>query len=150
MKAPAFWYQPRGALATVLSPLGWIYGEVGTVLRGCKRPRSFSVPIISIGNLVVGGAGKTPTALALAVLLQKKGLTVHFVTRGYGGKLRGPVKVDFSRHTAQEVGDEALLLAQQAPTWVGKKRVLAIQKACEDAGTGVVKLKSLEGLSEVM
>ena len=132
MRAPRFWYQPRGGLAILLSPLGGIYGCIGRILRARTPPQHFPVPIISIGNIVAGGAGKTPTALALATLLQGKGLKVHFATRGYGGTLQGPLKVNPSHHTAREVGEEALLLASQAPTWVGKKRALAVQKACEE------------------
>ncbi len=131
MKAPKFWYQPKGLCAALLSPLGWLYGRMGRFLRACKPQRRFTVPILSVGNLVVGGSGKTPTAISIATLLQKKNLKICFVTRGYGGKLVGPVKVDLSHHTAQDVGDEALLLAQQAPTWVGKDRASAVQKACE-------------------
>ena len=89
----------------------------GTPPGGCAepstRPSRAPVPVICVGNLVAGGAGKTPVALALAALAREpRGHTaVHIVTRGYGGRLAGPVRVDPARHDRREVGDEALLLA---------------------------------------
>jgi tetraacyldisaccharide 4'-kinase len=84
-----------------------------------------------VGNIVCGGAGKTPTAIALQDILEKRGYKVHFVTRGYGGRARGPVKVDPVSHRPCDVGDEPLLLARHAPTWVAKKRFEGIEKAIE-------------------
>ena len=131
MKTPFFWYQPPGLLSTLLWPLGWFYGKGDRILRWFKKSRRFPVPIVSVGNIVCGGAGKTPTAIALAQLLQKKGVKVHFVTRGYGGVQEGPLEVDPSCHTPVDVGDEPLLLAQHAPTWIAKERPLGVQKAIE-------------------
>ncbi|MBY0500768.1 MAG: tetraacyldisaccharide 4'-kinase [Alphaproteobacteria bacterium] len=130
MKAPAFWYQPKGILSTLLKPFGWLYGIGGKLLRS-KDGQRFPIPVISIGNIICGGAGKTPTALALAKLLQLRGHKVHFVTRGYGGSQVGPVEVDPMNHSPLDVGDEPLLLARQAPTWVAKERALGVQKAAE-------------------
>lgn len=131
MKAPSFWYQPPGFLSTLLQPLGWLYGKGGKLLSSLKRAQHFSVPIISVGNIVCGGSGKTPTALALARLLQSHGHRVHFVTRGYGGTQKGPLKVDLEHHSYRDVGDEPLLLAHTAPTWVAKERPLGVQMAIE-------------------
>lgn len=114
-----------------LSPLGWLYGTSGKFLRLLASEERFPIPLMSVGNIVSGGSGKTPTALALATLLQEHGHKVCFVTRGYKGKKQGPLKVS-PDHTAFDVGDEALLLAQQAPTWMGKDRRLAIRRACEE------------------
>lgn len=138
MKAPQFWYKTPGILSTFLSPLGWIYGNIVNRTRLFKKNQKFSVPIISVGNIVCGGAGKTPVALSLAKLLQSKGFTVHFVTRGYKGIEIGPLKVDPAQQTYQEVGDEALLLAQQAPTWVAKKRGDGVKKAIENGAELVI------------
>jgi len=138
MKTPPFWYQPPGLFAQLLAPLGWLYATGATLRRVLKPEKRFSVPIISVGNLVSGGAGKTPVALALAQLLQNKGYAVHFVTRGYKGSLKGPLKVNPDLHRAQEVGDEPLLLAPCAPTWVAKERTLGIQKAIEHGATLVI------------
>lgn len=131
MKTPGFWYQSRGFIAYALSPLGWLYGKGGRLRARLSKPKRFPIPIISVGNIVSGGAGKTPTALALLQLLKERGYTVHFVTRGYGGQEKGPIEVDLNRHTAADVGDEPLLLAQYAPTWVAKRRPQGVEKAIE-------------------
>jgi tetraacyldisaccharide 4'-kinase len=138
MKAPAFWYQPKGILSTLLLPFGWLYGIGGKLLRISKDIQRFPVPIISIGNIVCGGAGKTPTAIALGELLQLRGHKVHFVTRGYGGTQSGPVEVDLTNHSPLDVGDEPLLLARYAPTWVAKERVLGVQKAAEKGAQFII------------
>lgn len=139
MRTPSFWYESQGLCSTLLLPLSWVYGKGGEFLRAFKPPQRCSVPIISVGSVTCGGAGKTPTAIAIADLLHKKGVKVHFVSRGYGGKLPGPLEVNLSHHKASEVGDEPLLLAQCAPTWVAKNRPLGIQKASE-AGAQLVIL----------
>jgi tetraacyldisaccharide 4'-kinase len=95
--------------------------------------------VICVGNLTVGGAGKTPVALALAERLLARGERPHFVTRGYGGRARGPLRVDIGRHDSALVGDEALLLAAVAPTWVARDR-LAGAYAAAGAGAGLVIL----------
>lgn len=138
MKAPQFWYKPSGILSTFLAPLGWIYSNITSLVRSLKKNQKFSIPIISVGNIVCGGAGKTPVALSLAKLLQSKGCTIHFVTRGYKGIEIGPLKVEPTQQTYLEVGDEALLLAQQAPTWVAKKRGDGIKKAIENGAEIVI------------
>jgi len=138
MKAPSFWYKAPGFLSTLLSPLGWGYGLLASWNYSSQKPQHFSIPVISVGNLVCGGAGKTPVALSLAKILQEKGFQVHFVTRGYKGREQGPLKVNTSQHSARDVGDEPLLLAQQAPTWVSKKRGDGIQKAIENKADLVI------------
>lgn len=139
MKTPSFWYKPRGALSTLLCPLGFLYGAGGKVLSLFKRPRHFSVPIISVGNIVCGGSGKTPTAIALMQLLRARGYNgVHFVTRGYGGREYGPLLVDPSAHRPIDVGDEPLLLAQHGPTWVAKKRTTGVTAAIDNGAQIVI------------
>ena len=98
-----------------------------------------SVPVVCVGNLVAGGAGKTPVALALADWLVERGIPTHFVTRGYGGSLRGPMRVDPIRHAALAVGDEALLLALRAPCWVARDRAAGVRAAVA-AGAGAILL----------
>jgi Tetraacyldisaccharide-1-P 4''-kinase len=122
MKTPSFWYKSPGWLSFLLSPLGWLYGRVGTWLMTLSQPAPLSSPVISVGNITCGGAGKTPVSIALALLLKAEGHQVHFVTRGYGGKFKGPVAVNPRFHTVKDVGDESLLLAHYAPTRVDKKR----------------------------
>lgn len=123
MRPPEFWRGPGLGLAgTVLSPLGWLYGATGAVRRALAQPVRVPVPVLCVGNLVLGGAGKTPVAIDLGQRLATRGRAVHFLTRGYGGSLKGPVRVDPARHDASHVGDEALLLARHAPTWMSADR----------------------------
>jgi len=135
MRDPSFWWRKRSLLALLLSPLGAIYGLVAAVrLRGGD---SVGIPVICVGNLTVGGAGKTPTALAIGRYLIAVGARPYFLSRGYGGSLSGPVRVDPLKHRASEVGDEPLLLAQLCPTIVSADR-LAGARAARDAGATVI------------
>jgi tetraacyldisaccharide 4'-kinase len=124
MRAPEFWTRGSGgarALGALLSPLAALYGLAARAQpRG--EPYRAKARVLCVGNLTVGGSGKTPTAIALARMLIARGVTVVFVTRGYGGSLAGPLEVDASRHSAAEVGDEPLLLARQATTVVARDR----------------------------
>jgi tetraacyldisaccharide 4'-kinase len=129
MKAPSFWYRAEGFEARLLAPLEHFFRAGAALRRFFANPYQAKAPVICIGNVVAGGAGKTPTALALAALLQKQGHRPVFVTRGYGGAERGPLRVDSARHSAADVGDEALLLARQAPVWIGRDRAAAIREA---------------------
>ena len=137
--APAFWGQPPGLLADLLSPIGAACDAAGHLHRVISRSYRAPVPVVCVGNLVAGGAGKTPVALALAAWFLKRGVPVHIVTRGYGGRLRGPLRVDPDRHDAAAVGDEALLLAARAPCWVARDRA-AVVRAAVAAGAGAVLL----------
>jgi tetraacyldisaccharide 4'-kinase len=120
--APGFWAQnPPSALARLLQPLGAVAGALAVRRLGRHGTRA-AVPVICVGNPVAGGAGKTPTALAIAALLQAQGESPAFLSRGYGGSLPGPVRVDPAQHRAGEVGDEPLLLAAHAPTIVARSR----------------------------
>jgi tetraacyldisaccharide 4'-kinase len=124
MKPPLFWYQPyRNSLRhKVLAPLGRLYAK-GTARRLLKtRAYRSKLPVICIGNINVGGTGKTPTAMAMIQLLQGMGYKPALISRGYGGKLQGPVAVDPNTHTAEQVGDEPLLLAAFAPCIIAKDR----------------------------
>lgn len=136
MKAPEFW-RHDGALAHLLAPAAWAYDIGARLHRHRVKPARVDVPVVCIGNLVAGGAGKTPTALAIAGMLNRRGRQPQFLTRGYGGRLPGPVRVDPQRHTADDVGDEALLLAARAPTWVSHDRVAGAAAAVA-AGAGTI------------
>jgi tetraacyldisaccharide 4'-kinase len=136
MQAPDFWQSGKGgASAVVLSPLGWLYGLATKAKLMMIKAWVSPVPIICVGNLITGGAGKTPVALDLAKRLQAKGRNVHFLSRGYGGHEKGPLRVDPKNHGFARVGDEPLLLAAHAPTWVSHERragCLAAAKAGAD------------------
>jgi tetraacyldisaccharide 4'-kinase len=122
MRAPAFWWQPPGFIARLLAPLGWLYGAI--TLRRMQQPGAdCGVPVICVGNFVAGGAGKTPTAIALAGLLTQRGENPFVLMRGYGGSLPGPVEVHAQHHAAHAVGDEPLLMARHVRTVVSRDRV---------------------------
>lgn len=129
MRAPDFWSKPPGLLAASLLPLGWSIALIGRMRRALATPVDAGVPVICVGNIVAGGAGKTPTAIAILKRLAKAGVAAHVLTRGYGGREKGPIRVDLARHDASAVGDEALLLARVAPTWVGADRVASARAA---------------------
>lgn len=135
MKAPAFWNRPESALGTILSPLACAYGLASRFRRATTSATHVDARVICIGNLVAGGAGKTPTAIAVAGLLDRD--DIAFLTRGYRGRLKGPVRVDPAQHTAADVGDEPLLLARAAPTWLARDRV-AGAKAAAAAGSRIL------------
>src|SRR5690349_4277478 len=119
MRAPAFWTRD-GALPKALAPASWLWSAAGQLRRTAVTPVRAPVPIVCVGNLTAGGAGKTPTVLALLRLLAARACgqpCAQALTRGYGGALAGPVRVELGGHTAADVGDEALLLARAAPTW---------------------------------
>lgn len=141
MRAPGFWWVPPdrpGLIPRLLAPLGWLYAA-GTARRLRRPGYSPRVPVICVGNLTAGGAGKTPTVIALIERLSARGHAVQVVSRGYGGRLEGPVRVDPARHGADEVGDEPLLLSAFAPVWVAKDRAAGV-RAAEAAGAGVILL----------
>lgn len=140
MRPPGFWKntpEAPGWQAQLLAPLGALYAAA--TARRVALPPTFrpKVPVISVGNLNVGGTGKTPTVIALTELLVGRGM--HIVSRGYGGDTPGPLQVDLAKHTAQTVGDEPLLLAAFAPTWVSNDRAAGVALA-EDAGAKIIIL----------
>ncbi len=122
MHEPAFWYRPSSWMSLLLAPLGVVYGQV--VSRRLQREGfDAGIPVLCVGNYHVGGAGKTPTVLALAKVLRDLGEAPVVLSRGYGGKLRGPVMVDAGRHHAGDVGDEPLMLASTLPVVVARDRI---------------------------
>jgi len=137
MWMPEFW-RHDGAAARLLTPAAWLYDAGRRLVRLTVTPRQVERPVVCVGNLVAGGAGKTPTALAVAKLLLAQGRRPHFISRGYGGRMPGPLRVDAERHDAREVGDEALLLALRAPTWVGRDRVSTARLAIESGADCLV------------
>ena len=138
VRAPEFWAQP-GLVPTLLAPLATLYAAGAAARTMFASPFRAPVPVLCIGNLVAGGAGKTPIVLSLAELLRRQGRHPHIVSRGYGGRLAGPVAVDPAGHRAADVGDEPLLLARTAPCWIARDRV-AGAKAAVAAGADLVLL----------
>lgn len=120
---PSWWYGERGAWqARLLSPLAAIVGAIASRSIRKATPYRSALPVICIGNFTAGGSGKTPLALLVGRLVAAEGRQPWFLSRGYGGKLAGPVRVDLGRHSAGDVGDEPLLLARAFPTVVARDR----------------------------
>ena len=122
-EAPKFWYKKNDTyLSNSLYPLSLLF-RFGTKIRNfVSRKTSSGIPVICIGNIVVGGAGKTPVALKIGKILIMAGYNPHFLTRGYAGKLKNNIKVS-NIHSAEDVGDESLILSKIAPTWIGSNRI---------------------------
>jgi tetraacyldisaccharide 4'-kinase len=136
MREPAFWWRNAGLAAGLLAPLAAIYGAIAARRMAGPGARA-ALPVLCVGNFTLGGAGKTPTVMALATMLQQAGERPCCLSRGYGGSLAGPQLVDAHADRAAQVGDEALLLARVAPTIVARDRVAGAAAAAA-AGASVV------------
>src|SRR5215210_1961123 len=137
MREPAFWWRNAGRAAALLAAASAVYAAFA-VRRMRRTGRRAGIPVLCVGNFTLGGAGKTPTALALAKILLEEGERPFFLSRGYGGLLPGPVQVDATLHRARDVGDEPLLLTRLAPTIVAHDRVAGAEMARAAAATVVV------------
>lgn len=137
MRTPTFWQGPN-LLSDVLMPFGDLYAAGGWLRQRLSRPRRIAVPVICVGNLVSGGAGKTPTVLAVLTQLLARGRRPAALLRGYRGRLHGPLQVDCDRHDAEAVGDEALLLARKATTWVARDRAAGAEAAAAEGADVIV------------
>jgi tetraacyldisaccharide 4'-kinase len=136
MREPAFWHRPSSLSALLLSPLGALYGVVAA-RRLARDGFEAGIPVLCVGNYHVGGAGKTPTVLALTKLLRDVGETPIVLSRGYGGRLRGPIKVDPDRHAAADIGDEPLMLARTVAVVVARDRIAGLALA-KSQGASVI------------
>ena len=142
LSTPRWWYRrdPPGHVARmVLRPASWLYA--GATARRIARTTAYDpgLPVISVGNLTVGGSGKTPVAREILRLLRDSGVDAHGLSRGYGGGEPGPLRVDPAAHTADVVGDEPLMLARDAPFWISRDRP-AGARAAAAAGAEVLVL----------
>ena len=140
---PRWWYVRDGAPAplarALLRPASWVWGWATARRIARTRPFDPGVPVISVGNLTMGGSGKTPVTRELLAQLRARGIDAQGLSRGYGGRLAGPVTVDPARHTSAEVGDEPLMMARDAPVWVARDRA-AGARAMVEAGAQVLVL----------
>ena len=146
MREPRFWSRsvdPKSreaapVMRAVLSPIAWMYAEVTRRKIAAAEPHRVSAKVICVGNLTAGGVGKSPVVAALRERIASQyGLRVATLSRGYKGRLKGPLKVQHDRHTAQDVGDEPLMLAASGETWIGVDRAEAGQ-AMSEAGIDVI------------
>lgn len=146
MNAPAFWDNPDSVLGMVLSPLGWLYAGATAWRLAHAQPWTAPVPVICVGNLTAGGAGKTPVVRDVAARLRNPAI----LSRGYGGRETGPLRVDPARHAAADVGDEPLLLARDAICWIAADRAEGAKAAVSDGAQIIVMDDGLQnpGLSQ--
>ncbi len=134
MKAPS-WWNDAGGLSTLMQPLSCIYSYVHGVYCHMVTPQKMSVPVLCVGNVTAGGAGKTPTVMSLAYKLTAMGERPHVISRGYGGSISDMVLVDVTVHNAEDVGDEPLLISNAAPCWIGANRVDSARAAIARGAT---------------
>ena len=145
LSTPHWWYvrEVRGRsggmpmIRALLTPVSWIWAAVTARRIAGTTPLDVGAAVICIGNLTVGGAGKTPVVRAVAERLRARGRAVHLLSRGYGGRLEGPVRVDPAVHGSADVGDEPLMLARDFPVWVARDRA-AGARAAAAAGAQVI------------
>jgi len=141
LATPRWWYRRGGEGAPrtrhLLWPIAWAWAWATRRRIARAQPQAPGAPVICVGNLTLGGAGKTPVARELLRRLAEAGRAPHALSRGHGGRLSGPLRIDPARHTAGEVGDEPLMLAAAHPTWIARDR-LAGARAAAQAGAGVV------------
>lgn len=127
-KRPKFW-RPKSILSKVLTPFSLIFKTISNLRCYFSTPISSKKPLICIGGVTVGGAGKTPVSISIGHLLKAEGYRVCFLSKGYGGKFKGPTRVNPQLHLSQDVGDEPLLLSKTAPTIISRDRKEGLQMA---------------------
>lgn len=139
MKEPIFWHERdlrarRSAPITrlLLTPLANIYAWAGADRIRKAQPFKADIPVICVGNLTVGGSGKTPVVAAIRDWFQTRGIRAASLSRGYKGEHKGPLKVDFTAHDAKLVGDEPLMLACSGEVWIGADREEAARAMTHD------------------
>jgi len=137
MRAPEFWLRECWQ-ARLLAPASWLLGQAAMLRGRLVAPAAPPVPVLCIGNLTAGGAGKTPVAIAAARVLLAAGRRPFFLSRGHGGALAGPLRVDPARHAAADTGDEPLLLARVAPAIVARDRVAGARLAAAEGADCIV------------
>ena len=141
LSTPAWWYERKPSqrvTRALLTPLSWIWAAA-TARRIAKgRPADPGVPVICVGNVTMGGVGKTPIVREIARRLAGRGVAAHVLSRGYGGTLEGPVLVDAAKHTAADVGDEPLMLAADLPVWVARDRAAGAREAAQAGAQAIV------------
>jgi tetraacyldisaccharide 4'-kinase len=146
LKTPQFWNKNSG-LCFALKPVSWLYTRASNWRESKIQPEKVSVPVICVGNLVMGGAGKTPTVMALVDILKRQGHKPHILSRGYGSYVKDVVCVNNEHHSYLHVGDEPLLLSRVAPTWVGSDRVASAKAAIAAGATILVMDDGLQNPS---
>lgn len=139
---PRWWYRRDGrhgrVARTLLKPVSWVWAAATARRIARAAPVDAGAPVISIGNLTVGGSGKTPVTREVLRLLHQSGVEAHALSRGYGGRLNGPLRVDPAIHAAADVGDEPLMLSSDAPAWISADRVAGARAAVAGGARALV------------
>ena len=142
LATPRSWYvrqQAPGAVTRlVLTPLSWIWAASTARRIARAAPIDPGASVISIGNLTVGGSGKTPLTREVLRILREADVPAHGLSRGYGGRLAGPVRVDTKTHDAADVGDEPLMLAGDGPFWISRDRAAGARAAAAGGAQVIV------------
>jgi tetraacyldisaccharide 4'-kinase len=142
LPTPRWWYAEDAAAGrltrTLLTPAAWLWAAVTAVKIRLARPADTGAPVICVGNITLGGAGKSPVVRTIVMRLRARGVEAAGLSRGYGGKATGPLKVDPGRHAAAEVGDEPLMMAASVPFWVSRDRVAGVRAAVAAGAEAVV------------
>ena len=146
MREPAFWWRKAGLQAALLAPVAAAYGTIAA-RRMAQDGAYAGLPVLCVGNFTLGGVGKTPTVMALAKMLADAGETPFCLSRGYGGDLAGPKRVDVDADAAAQVGDEPLLLARVAPTIIARDRVAGAALAKTEGASVIVMDDGLQNPS---
>lgn len=139
MAEPSFWQMRHHPLSLALTPLAWLYGGLEATRRRLTHAQHPGKPVICVGNLTAGGAGKTPTVRWLAEKIAAQGHQPAILSRGYGGSEKGPLKVDRQTHHATHVGDEPLMLAADWPVYIGADRMQSLRLAVQDGADVLIK-----------
>jgi tetraacyldisaccharide 4'-kinase len=142
-EAPEFWNHRNGpgsapVRTALLTPVSWLYQSGAALRTATSRAYKASAPVICVGNVTLGGAGKTPVAIAILRHLRSKGVDAHGLSRGYGGRKAGPLLVNPETHDSDDVGDEPLLLSRAAPTWVSKSKAAGARAAVKAGAEFIV------------
>ena len=138
MITPNFWHKKESLLSKSLFPISQIWKICAYLKYKFSHSRTMQIPVIKVGNVVAGGAGKTPTAISIAKRLINLKMNVNLISKGYKGSIRTTTRVDNLLHKFNEVGDEALLLSKTAPTWIGKDRISSIKAALNEGAEIVI------------
>jgi tetraacyldisaccharide 4'-kinase len=139
MAEPRFWGQKTALVSLALMPVSFLYRMAEALNRKLTHQQHPGKPVICVGNLTAGGGGKTPTVQLIEKWLREDGLHPAILSRGYGGTVKGPLKVDPQRHNAHEVGDEPLMLAHQAHVYIGADRMASLRAAVADGHDVLIK-----------
>jgi tetraacyldisaccharide 4'-kinase len=136
MNAPDFW-NTKNVISRLLEPFGVLYASIATIRRCLTKAKKVNAKVICIGNLTAGGTGKTPVCIEIASKLKQMNKTPHFLTRGYGGKLKN-ITVDLKKHSSFQTGDEPLLLANSCPVQIYPDRIKGAEKAIKNGADYII------------